>query len=39
MADHTSPVYVESLDTVSERDRHQIGTTDDLEELSEGKNP
>jgi integrase len=29
--------YVDFLDTVSERDRHQIGTTDDFEELEEEK--
>jgi integrase len=29
--------YVDFLDTVSERDRHQIGTRDDFEELDEEK--
>ena len=29
--------YVDFLDTVSERDRHQIGTRDDFEELEEEK--
>ena len=34
MADRTPPVYAHFPSTVSARERHQIGTTDDLEELS-----
>jgi hypothetical protein len=37
MADRTPPVYAHFLSTVSARDRHQIGTTYDLEELNEEK--